>query len=108
MTGDKQHQHFKEEGVHFDEHRRIGERMEGRRGGRGSGGAKTFRRARALLFLQKLEVQRDALKKQLETPELQSINPIIVGELKAVEMMMAEFIATFELQEEIDLSEHEN
>lgn len=68
-----------------------------RRGGRG--GAKTFRRARALSFLQKLELKRDVLKKQLDTPELQTINPIIVGELKAVEEMMHEFIATFELQE---------
>jgi len=40
-----------------------------------------------------------ALKKQLEIPELQSINPIIVGELKAVEMLMEEFAQLFELYE---------
>ena len=40
-----------------------------------------------------------ALKKQLETPELQSINPIIVGELKAVETLMEEFAQLFELYE---------
>lgn len=82
---------------HREQHQAHEEGERRRRGGRG--GAKTFRRARALSFLQKLELKRDVLKKQLDTPELQTINPIIVGELKAVEEMMHEFIATFELQE---------
>lgn len=47
--------------------------------------AQTFRRGRALEFLIRMNVQRDTLKQQLETPELQSIHPILVGDLKAVE-----------------------
>lgn len=86
-------------------------RGEGHRGGHGRGrgprgefpegrqGAKTFRRKRATLFLEQLEAKRDSLKKQLETPELQSINQIIVGELKATESIISEFIQSFELHE---------
>ncbi|WP_277584767.1 hypothetical protein [Psychrobacillus antarcticus] len=62
-------------------------------------GAKTFRRGRALAFYDMMNMKSIALKKQLETPELQSINPIIVGELKAVEMLMEEFSQLFELYE---------
>lgn len=62
-------------------------------------GAKTFRRGRAISFLERLEVKRDTLKKQLETPELQSINPILIGELKAIEMVIDEFIQVFDLHE---------
>lgn len=65
----------------------------------GRGGAKTFRRKRATTFLEQLEAKRDSLKKQLETPELQSINQIIVGELKATESIISEFIQSFELHE---------
>lgn len=68
-------------------------------------GAKTFRRGRALEFLARMYVRRDTLKQQLETPELQSINPILVGELKAVEMVIAEFAQLFEIhQDEIAAS----
>lgn len=62
-------------------------------------GAKTFRRGRALAFYDMMNMKSSALKKQLETPELQSINPIIVGELKAVETLMEEFAQLFELYE---------
>lgn len=62
-------------------------------------GAKTFRRGRALVFYDMMNRKSNALKKQLETPELQSINPVIVGELKAVEMLMEEFAQLFELYE---------
>ena len=41
----------------------------------------------------------NSLKKQLATPELQSVNTILVGELKAVEMLMDEFAQLFELVE---------
>lgn len=99
--------YFKEE-AHRGDGRRAGRSMDRGEGRRGGGGAKTFRRARALTFLHKLQVQRDVLKKQLETPELQAINPMIAGELKAVDMMMAEFIATFELHEEVQLVDNEN
>ncbi|MEK3979925.1 hypothetical protein MKY37_12725 [Psychrobacillus sp. FSL K6-2836] len=86
---------------HHDEHHR-----EGRRRGRPEQvdiekkhGAKTFRRGRALAFYDLMNMKSNALKKQLETPELQSINPIIVGELKAVETLMEEFAQLFELYE---------
>lgn len=74
---------------HKGRHRR-GEDMHNR-------GAKTFRRGRAISFLERLEVKRDTLKKQLETLELQTINPILVGELKAIEMIIDEFIQVFDL-----------
>ncbi|WP_235852153.1 hypothetical protein [Niallia nealsonii] len=63
-------------------------------------GAKTFRRGRAIEFLDRLNVKRATLKQQLESPELQSINPILVGELKAVETIINEFIQLFEIHEE--------
>lgn len=66
-----------------------------------SPGAKTFRRKRATSFLEQLETKRDSLKKQLETPELQSINQLLVGELKATESIISEFIQSFELHEYI-------
>lgn len=78
----------------------------GRRGGHGqraelmekrAQGAKTFRRKRALSFLENLETKRETLKSQLETPELQSINQILVGELKATETIINEFVQAFEL-----------
>ncbi len=62
-------------------------------------GAKTFRRGRALAFYDMMNMKSTALKRQLETPELQLINPIIVGELKAVESLMEEFAQLFELYE---------
>lgn len=72
-----------------------------RRGGHGRRehhkGAKTFRRGRAIEFLDRMNNRRAVLKQQLETPELQSINPILVGELKAIETVIAEFTQLFEL-----------
>ena len=70
---------------------------DGRR--RGQHGAKTFRRGRALAFYEKLIVQRDTLKQQLESQELQSIQQVIAGELKATETIMNDFKAAFELDE---------
>lgn len=61
--------------------------------------AQTFRRGRVLMFLERLQVQRDTLMQQLKLPEFQSIAPIITGELKAVDQMMQEYIRTFELRE---------
>lgn len=85
---------------HHDEHHRGGRR----RGERGEGGerrqgAKTFRRGRALAFYEMMSMKSTTLKKQLETPELQSINQVLVGELKAVEALMDEFAQLFELFE---------
>jgi hypothetical protein len=62
-------------------------------------GAKTFRRGRAIAFLERMKLKRDTLKKQLETPELQSIHPILVGELKAIDMVIDEFVQLFEIHE---------
>ena len=69
---------------------------------RGNGkrhGAKTFRRGRALAFYEIMQTKSNSLKKQLATPELQSVNTILVGELKAVETLMDEFAQLFELVE---------
>ena len=84
-------------------------RREGRRGHPHEGrhrrdtevrqGAKTFRRKKALLFLAQLQSKRDTLKKQLETPELQSITTTLVGELKALDGVIADFVQVFELHE---------
>lgn len=62
-------------------------------------GAKTFRRGKAIAFLERMKLKRDALKKQLETPELQSIHPVLVGELKAIDMVIHEFIQLFDIHE---------
>jgi hypothetical protein len=66
-------------------------------------GAKTFRRGRAIAFLDMLNLKRKTLKQQLETPELQSINPILVGELKAIETVINEYVQLFELYEEEEM-----
>ena len=69
------------------------------RRGRRHNGAQTFRRGRALAFYQQLMVKRETLKQQLESTELQSIHPMIAGELKATESIINEFKAAFELEE---------
>ncbi|MFC4619021.1 hypothetical protein ACFO4N_09885 [Camelliibacillus cellulosilyticus] len=62
-------------------------------------GAKTFRRGRALAFLEMMNLKRSTLKQQLKSPELQSIQQVLVGELKAIEMVINEFAQLFELHE---------
>lgn len=75
---------------------------EGRRDGRrGRGGAQTFRRGRVLEFYQQLITKRDTLKRQLESTELKSIQPVI-GELKAIETVMDEFKVAFCLEEVVE------
>nr|WP_260982724.1 hypothetical protein [Lysinibacillus fusiformis] len=76
------------------------------RGGRHRGmegtaprGAKTFRRGRAIAFLETLNVKRATLKQQLEQPEFQSIQQILVGELKAIDMVIQEFSQLFDIHE---------
>ena len=66
-------------------------------------GAKTFRRGRAIAFLERMELKRSTLKKQLEMSELQTINPILVGELKAIDMVIDEFVQLFELYEFVEM-----
>ncbi|MDM5333894.1 hypothetical protein QUF56_11705 [Ureibacillus composti] len=87
-------------------HRGHHKHHEGRhRGHRGehdevkSEGAKTFRRKRAVMFLEHLETKQVVLKKQLETPELQAANPMVAGELKATQAIIDEFVQQFELFE---------
>ncbi|QDQ03240.1 hypothetical protein FOH38_23970 [Lysinibacillus fusiformis] len=102
---DKKFEEFNKEG-----HQR-GERREGRdgshhRGGRYKGregshqrGPKTFRRGRAIAFLEMMNVKRSTIKQQLELPEFHSIQPILVGELKAIDMIINEFTQLFEIHE---------
>lgn len=67
---------------------------------RGShGGPKTFRRGRAIAFVEILRLKRSTIKQQLEQPEFQSIHQVLVGELKAIDMMLNEFIQLFEIHE---------
>ncbi|MCM3357746.1 hypothetical protein [Psychrobacillus sp. MER TA 171] len=95
-----------------DSHReRFTDHCEDRNGPcRGSGkrrGAKTFRRGRALAFYEIMQTKSNSLKRQLATPELQSVNSVLVGELKAVEMLMDEFAQLFELVE-VDEKDQQN
>ncbi|MDR4947966.1 hypothetical protein [Neobacillus cucumis] len=62
-------------------------------------GAKTFRRGRAIAFLEMMNIKRSTIKQQLDAPEFQSINQILVGELKAMDMVINEFVQLFELHE---------
>ncbi|MBO9605268.1 MAG: hypothetical protein J7639_04925 [Paenibacillaceae bacterium] len=71
---------------------RHGERDEGRN-------AQTFRRGRALAFLDRLQLRRSTLERQLARPELSGIRDVIGGELKATDQIIEEFIHAFELYE---------
>ncbi|MFN2746395.1 MULTISPECIES: hypothetical protein [unclassified Bacillus (in: firmicutes)] len=79
------HKDFKKDGYH--------------RGERHKGGPKTFRRGRAITFLETLHLKRATIKQQLEEPEFQSIQQILVGELKAIDMIINEFTRLFEIDE---------
>ncbi|WP_187355237.1 hypothetical protein ['Paenibacillus yunnanensis' Narsing Rao et al. 2020] len=61
--------------------------------------AQTFRRGRAIAFLDRLNIKRSTLLEQLNRPEYESIKPVISGELKATEAIIQEFIQAFELRE---------
>ncbi|MBO7742880.1 hypothetical protein I8J29_01640 [Paenibacillus sp. MWE-103] len=61
--------------------------------------AQTFRRGRAIAFLERLQVRRSTLLQQLNQPEYDTIKPIISGELKATDAIIQEFIHSFELLE---------
>ena len=82
-----------------EEHAKNEGRHRGRRHG-GGGGPKTFRRGRAITFLERMNLKRSTIKQQLEQPEFQSIHPILVGELKAIDMVINEFIQLFEIDED--------
>lgn len=62
-------------------------------------GPQTFRRGRAIEFLNRLETKKSTLMHQLEQLELASIREVISGELKAVESIIDEFMQVFDFQE---------
>ncbi|ANF97088.1 hypothetical protein [Paenibacillus bovis] len=84
-------------GRSHDEHReRKGRNPEDKKHFRS---AQTFRRGRALAFLERLNIRRNTLLTQLEQPEYESIRQVISGELKATDTIIQEFIHMFELVE---------
>lgn len=52
--------------------------------------------------------KRSTIKEQLDQPEFQSIQQILVGELKAIDMLINEFIQLFEIQENEEAAEKGN
>lgn len=81
------------------EGRHRGRRRDGEEGSH-QRGAKTFRRGRAIAFLERMHLKRSTTKQQLDQPEFQSIQPILIGELKAIDMVINEFIQLFEINED--------
>ena len=71
-------------------------------------GAQTFRRGRALEFLERLNVKRITLTQQLEAPEFQEIKQVILVELKAIELIIDEFTKHFDIHEVEDMNTKEN
>jgi hypothetical protein len=85
------------------DHRHRGHHGHGGRGrGRGPDpqlqSAQTFRRGRAIAFLETLYVKRATLIRQLSQPEYDAIKPMLSGELKAIDAIIQEFIYAFELR----------
>lgn len=78
-----------------DKHRERG----GGHKGRHHHGAQTFRRGRALEFLERLNVSRTTLRQQLESTDFQEIRPVLLGELKAIETVIDQFTKHFEIRE---------
>ncbi|GFN31684.1 hypothetical protein [Paenibacillus xylaniclasticus] len=91
------------------------DRGKGRRGGghhrhregehHGGKGAQTYRRGRIVLFLDQMNNRRATLQRQLTQPEFESIKTILVGELKALEQVIEDYIQLFELHEECGRTE---
>lgn len=82
-----------------DRHRR-GRGRDSCKDGRHQRGPKTFRRGRAIAFLEMMNLKRSTIKQQLNEPEFQSINQILIGELKAIDTMISEFVQLFEIHED--------
>ncbi|MDT8858640.1 hypothetical protein N0O92_00260 [Alkalihalobacillus sp. MEB130] len=79
-----------------------GDYRSGRHKGKGHSrqhGPKTFRRGRAIAFLEMMNLKRATIKKQLDEPEFQSIHQILIGELKAIDLVINEFRQLFEIHE---------
>ncbi|MBD3920495.1 hypothetical protein H8B09_17160 [Paenibacillus sp. PR3] len=70
-------------------------------------GAQTFRRGRAIEFLERLHVRRETLRQQLNAPELEAIRQVVLGELKAIELVIEEYTRHFELQPAPETAEDE-
>ncbi|EGQ26228.1 hypothetical protein HMPREF9372_1766 [Sporosarcina newyorkensis 2681] len=85
-----------------EEHEKGESRHHGRRysGEEGARGPKTFRRRRAIAFLERMYLKRATIKQQLEQPEFQSIQAILVGELKAIDMVIHEFVQLFDINKD--------
>ncbi|MGG1519099.1 hypothetical protein ABE504_27050 [Paenibacillus oryzisoli] len=81
-----------------DKHRER-ERGGGHKGRHHHHGAQTFRRGRALEFLERLNVSRTTLRQQLESTDFQEIRPMLLGELKALETVIDQFTKHFEIRE---------
>lgn len=82
----------------MEEEKERGTGRKGKSDGRAEG-AQTFRRGRALHFLERLELKKETLAAQLEENSYESIHPVIAGELKAVDGIIREFVQVFELHE---------
>lgn len=89
-----------------EERHHRGGRNRGEHRGEGTR-AKTFRRKKVVLFLQGLEIKRDTLATQLTKSEFQETRAVMEGELKAIELVIAEFKATFHVDNE-ELTEVED
>ncbi|WP_254848956.1 MULTISPECIES: 2-keto-3-deoxygluconate kinase [Paenibacillus] len=89
----------------YNEHREYGEHGEMNINGVKEGSehphksAQTFRRARAIAFLDKLMINRSALQQQLKESEIETTKQVISGELKATEAIIDEFINMFQIHE---------
>ena len=83
-------EHIKGEGRHRD-------RCHGEEQGLHQRGAKTFRRGRTIAFLERQYLKDSTIKQQLDQPEFQSIQPILISELKAIDTIINEFVQLFEI-----------
>ncbi|WP_063846057.1 hypothetical protein [Paenibacillus sp. FJAT-27812] len=70
--------------------------------------AQTFRRGRAITFLEILNTKRSTLMQQLNQPEFEAIKLVISGELKATDAIIQEFIHSFELREALPENDNNN
>ncbi|RID82373.1 hypothetical protein D1953_18380 [Peribacillus asahii] len=52
-----------------------------------------------MIFLEIMNINRSTSKRQLNKPEFQSINQILIGELKALDMVINKFSQLFEIKE---------
>ncbi|MBO1580910.1 hypothetical protein [Bacillus sp. XF8] len=92
-------QDFKREGHHRGDRHKRKDSSQHR-------GPKTFRRGRAIAFLEMMNLKRSTIKQQLDAPEFQSIHQILVGELKAIDMVINEFTQLFEIHESETVEVH--